>query len=178
MGSTHQPESLLARGPLAIEWYDNFSPVSSDTGLYQAVTIEILIVIDLYRVVVYRYTKCQYAWYNSVRIVSIVDRDTNTTVHNNCMLTTVFYCYQMNKNRTGGGTTIPKVGDRSREGDLFPVKTIDEYAELTRHDGKNNGEDEDEEEEAEDEEEGEDKEVDSFVVEDEEKDWNEDEAKM
>ncbi|CAD5180350.1 unnamed protein product [Musa acuminata subsp. malaccensis] len=74
----------------------------------------------------------------------------------------------MNKNRTGAGTTIPKIEDRSREGDLFPVKTIDEYAELTRHHGKNNDEDEDEDK-------CEDKEVDGYEVEDEEKDWNEDE---
>ena len=48
---------------------------------------------------------------------------------------------QMNKNSSGKAIAIPKIGDRSREGDLFPASSIDEYAELARQDDCNEDED-------------------------------------
>ncbi|XP_077230269.1 small acidic-like protein [Tasmannia lanceolata] len=48
----------------------------------------------------------------------------------------------MNKNKTDNAVkTPPPVGDRSREGDLFPATSIDEYAEANRdYDDANNDE--------------------------------------
>ncbi|KAK1307104.1 hypothetical protein QJS10_CPA10g02003 [Acorus calamus] len=51
----------------------------------------------------------------------------------------------MNKGKTTGGTKTPKVADRSREGELFPATSIDEYVELSRgDDGDDDVEDNDE----------------------------------
>lgn len=38
----------------------------------------------------------------------------------------------MNGKNAGAESTIPKIGDRSREGDLFPATSLDEYAETAR----------------------------------------------
>lgn len=67
----------------------------------------------------------------------------------------------MDKKRPGTSPAVPKIGDRSREGDLFPAKTLDEYAASAglRDNDKHHedrtaeeGEEEKEEEEEEDEE--------------------------
>lgn len=42
------------------------------------------------------------------------------------------FCWQMNGKNAGAESTIPKIGDRSREGDLFPATSLDEYAETAR----------------------------------------------
>lgn len=39
-----------------------------------------------------------------------------------------------NKSKPEHAEDIPQIGDRSREGDLFPVSSLDEYAELARQD--------------------------------------------
>jgi len=40
---------------------------------------------------------------------------------------------QMNKDKGGdSGSSVPKIADRSREGDLFPAASLDEYAEQAR----------------------------------------------
>ncbi|XP_068657428.1 uncharacterized protein [Aristolochia californica] len=38
----------------------------------------------------------------------------------------------VNKNKTDGTVKTPQIADRSREGDLFPASSLDEYAELSR----------------------------------------------
>jgi len=39
----------------------------------------------------------------------------------------------MNKGKGGdSGSSVPKIADRSREGDLFPAASLDEYAEQAR----------------------------------------------
>ncbi|WOK91631.1 hypothetical protein Cni_G00322 [Canna indica] len=54
----------------------------------------------------------------------------------------------MNKDKSGNSAAIPKIADRSREGEICPAKTIDEYAERARQ--LDEDEDEDEKEEKED----------------------------
>ncbi|XP_042377210.1 uncharacterized protein LOC121970512 isoform X1 [Zingiber officinale] len=59
----------------------------------------------------------------------------------------------MDKKRPGTSPAVPKIGDRSREGDLFPAKTLDEYAasaglrDNDKHDEDHTDEEEEEEEE-------------------------------
>ncbi|XP_058080159.1 uncharacterized protein LOC131228496 [Magnolia sinica] len=48
----------------------------------------------------------------------------------------------MNKGKSSCATKTPTVGDRSREGDLFPVESVDEYADLSREDDDDEGSDE------------------------------------
>ncbi|GJN17590.1 hypothetical protein PR202_gb04669 [Eleusine coracana subsp. coracana] len=51
----------------------------------------------------------------------------------------------MNKNKGKGGESgsVPKIADRSREGDLFPVTSLDEYAEQVREEDDSDEEDRD-----------------------------------
>ncbi|XP_042383261.1 uncharacterized protein LOC121975589 isoform X2 [Zingiber officinale] len=66
----------------------------------------------------------------------------------------------MDKKRPGTSPAVPKIGDRSREGDLFPAKTLDEYAasaglrDNDKHDEDHTDEEGEEEEQEEEEEEG------------------------
>ncbi|KAJ6795393.1 uncharacterized protein M6B38_330935 [Iris pallida] len=46
-----------------------------------------------------------------------------------------------NKSKPEHAEDIPQIGDRSREGDLFPVSSLDEYAELARQDDDDVAED-------------------------------------
>ncbi|KAG1368664.1 hypothetical protein COCNU_14G011320 [Cocos nucifera] len=52
-------------------------------------------------------------------------------------------CNKMNKEKAGKGASIPKIADRSREGELFAATSIDEYAELSRLHDSDEEEDED-----------------------------------
>jgi hypothetical protein len=38
----------------------------------------------------------------------------------------------MNKGGGESGPSVPKIADRSREGDIFPAASLDEYAEQAR----------------------------------------------
>ncbi|KAJ4763694.1 small acidic-like protein [Rhynchospora pubera] len=40
----------------------------------------------------------------------------------------------MNKGNGGTGPSVPKIADRSREGDIFPATSVDEYAKAARDD--------------------------------------------
>jgi hypothetical protein len=49
------------------------------------------------------------------------------------VLNMVNISWQMNKGKGGeSGPSVPKIADRSREGDIFPAASLDEYAEQTR----------------------------------------------
>lgn len=53
---------------------------------------------------------------------------------------------QMNKDKGKGGESgesVPKIADRSREGDLFPVASLDEYAEQAQEEDDSDVEDRD-----------------------------------
>jgi hypothetical protein len=40
----------------------------------------------------------------------------------------------MNKGKAEAGSSVPKIADRSREGDIFPATSVDEYAKTARDD--------------------------------------------
>lgn len=43
------------------------------------------------------------------------------------------FSWQMNKGKGGeSGPSVPKIADRSREGDIFPAASLDEYADQVR----------------------------------------------
>jgi hypothetical protein len=51
-------------------------------------------------------------------------------------------CWQMNKDKGGENcSSVPKIADRSREGDIFPVASLDEYAEEAREEDNSDEED-------------------------------------
>jgi hypothetical protein len=51
-------------------------------------------------------------------------------------------CWQMNKDKGGENCLlVPKIADRSREGDIFPVASLDEYAEEAREEDNSDEED-------------------------------------
>jgi hypothetical protein len=48
----------------------------------------------------------------------------------------------MNKDKGGENcSSVPKIADRSREGDIFPVASLDEYAEEAREEDNSDEED-------------------------------------
>lgn len=49
----------------------------------------------------------------------------------------------MNKEKAGKGSSIPKIANRSREGELFAATSIDEHAELSQQHEGDEEEDED-----------------------------------
>ncbi|KAJ3696189.1 hypothetical protein LUZ60_001566 [Juncus effusus] len=51
----------------------------------------------------------------------------------------------MNNGKSGAGSSVPKIADRSREGDIFAANSIDEYAKQARNekDNQDDGESED-----------------------------------
>ncbi|KAL5987892.1 hypothetical protein ACLOJK_035648 [Asimina triloba] len=75
---------------------------------------------------------------------------------------------QMNKEKSSSAVKVSAVGDRSREGDIFPVSSIVEYAKLS---GCDNSNDEDKDNDNEDEEDAEREEGDDYA---DEEDDNED----
>ncbi|KAG9439671.1 hypothetical protein H6P81_019836 [Aristolochia fimbriata] len=50
----------------------------------------------------------------------------------------------LNKNKTSGTEKTPQIADKSRQGDLFPTSSLDEYAKQSRMNADDNDEDDDE----------------------------------